>query len=135
MRKIKFRGWHIAKKTMFSAETMVEDQLTLLPTGNFINVSGQSTKLSIVFPRDKFIPLQYTGFKDKDGKEAYFGDLEKFITGIFEICWGTIKGRIFLHSLDDKGTSCFMDGEMIPKGKIIGNIYENPELLKKKDEK
>lgn len=58
MREIKFRGWHTKQKKMYSAEEMASDQLTLLPTGEFINVSGSSTKLSTIYPKDMFIPLQ-----------------------------------------------------------------------------
>ncbi len=64
LREIKFREWHVTQKRMFFAEEMAVDQLTLLPTGNFINVHGGSTRLSEIYERDDFIPLQYTGLKD-----------------------------------------------------------------------
>lgn len=65
--------------------------------------------------------MQYTGFKDKNGKEIYEGDLidygngrfkpVEFIDGCFCICKITSMPKLMT---------------LFP---IIGNIYENPELL------
>jgi hypothetical protein len=142
MRDIKFRGWHSTQKKMYSAEQMANDQLTLLPTGEFINVNGRSTSLSMIYPKDKFIPLQCTGLKDKNGKEIYEGDLvrqkQKFADGyqIFLIAWGHIgwfpelkarKLEKMMHKIEGENDADWEQFE------VIGNIYENPELLKGED--
>ena len=130
MREIKFKGWHTVQKVMFSAETMAGDQLTLLPTGKFINVHSSSTRLSETYPPDIFIPLQYTGLKDKNGKESYHKDIVDFrhtrSTGYWVVEWNDSEAKHVLRSE--------LYGEIplqqIKEGFIIGNIYENPELLK-----
>ena len=133
MREIKFRAWHVPQKTMYSAEVMAADQLTLLPTGSFINVHSTSTRLSEIYPADKFIPLQYTGLKDKNGKEIYEGDIllvELQPYGcpqidIFEVFWDTPSTRFKIRDKNQDGWSFDNTNKM----DVIGNIYENKELL------
>lgn len=134
MKKLKFRGWHIAHKKMFSAEEMAIDQLTLLTTGEFINVNGTSTKLSTIFPRDKFIPLQYVGCKDKFGKEVYEGDIVVLSIhgGKKVVTWYEpyASYRLSQISIVNEEFDKTYPMNFIERSEIIGNIYENPELLK-----
>jgi len=127
MRKIKFRAWSVGKNRMFSCEQMVEDQLTLLPDGRFINVSGDDTSLSIIFDRDRMIPMMFTGLIDKNGKEIYEGDIVKWRSihnkrvtdghiDAVEFTSGYWNLTPWIHEL----YSTHDDIE------VIGNIYENP---------
>jgi uncharacterized phage protein (TIGR01671 family) len=67
---------------------------------------------------------QYTGLKDCDGQELYEGDICELRTGYgmygTKGVVGFEKGEFYFTNLDEG-----LFGEF----KIIGNIYENPELL------
>ncbi len=143
-REIEFRGWHIKQKKMYSPEEMAQDQLTLLPTGQFINVSGKSTNLSKIFTYDEFLPLQFTGLLDKNGKKIFEGDvvemLDEWIDHYtlysnhqIEFGSGTFRlenGVPLLDCLDEESNFEKCDFE------IVGNIYENPNLiLEERDKK
>lgn len=126
MREIKFRAWDTSKKRMWGCNEMGRDELTINPDGRgFVNVNGQSAYLSEYMTH--LIPLQYTGLRDKNGREIFEGDIVKvktmdnkernndIVQYYDHACAFTAGGQGFIY---------FTEIE------IIGNIYENPELLK-----
>ena len=129
-REIKFRAWHPLLCDMF--ENVVIADGKALRRGYF------ATDLNTDFS-DKLIVMQYTGFKDKNGKEIYEGDIAKL--------WFDEGEEVFWHSFLVKFfEGCFIceflqgDTEEYPiyeywndsqDLEVIGNIYENPELLTK----
>ena len=66
--------------------------------------------------------MQYTGLKDKNKKEIYEGDILKDADFTFSV---EFIGGCFCKVLDGEGY-VIIDTDI----EIIGNIYENPELLK-----
>lgn len=96
MREIKFRAWDKEKKEMFN---------DIWIDGNFINMP-------------EYIVMQFTGLKDKNGKEIYEGDIVKNIDRVFEV---TFKDGYFSIIHNKKG---------LLYCEVIGNKYENSELLK-----
>ena len=149
MRQIKFKAWHSSQKKMYSSEQMVNDQLTLLPDGRFINVHGEKKELSIIYTT--MIPLQFTGYRDTEGKEIYHKDVitapyypftdngvQNYI-GVIEWIFGQWQYVLYCVNPTKRGisTGCntglndegVEDGGIVPF-RVIGNIYENEEYSK-----
>jgi len=83
------------------------------------------------------IPLQYTGLKDKNDKEIYEGDIVRYKNRIGEIHWHKYQASFdlkFLRNIEGEPYISLDEGlanNIWPfQLEIIGNIYENPELLK-----
>ncbi len=71
--------------------------------------------------------LQYTGLKDKNGKDIYEGDIVKGIINEKQDIWVIDMSNLYWHQ-SPKGFS--FDNSWI-RFRVIGNIYENPELVEK----
>ena len=85
---------------------------------------------------------QYTGLKDKNGKEIYDGDIIHIHHKFFEefnyvLKWNEEELRYYLYSIDKKNLNSIGGilevhlGSMINEIEVIGNIYDNPDLLEK----
>src|SRR3989304_9140917 len=79
----------------------------------------------------EFEIMQYTGLKDKNGKEIYEGDILRTNEHIDFIVWNEKKCG-FSYSNDKSNMSLpqWFEHGQYSGTEIIGNIYENPELLK-----
>lgn len=151
MREIKFRCWDKKTKKMRQVTEIVFN------TGFYMESNDNSVKLiwvkgqdiienkEIQIQREKdFILMQYTGLHDKNGKEIYEGDIVKvyfkkdawinnnkecgYKNGIIEYCVDCFI--VYIKNYKDKiyPLSAFGSRE-IKYLEVIGNIYDNPELL------
>lgn len=123
MREIKFRAWdkYLKRWTNYS----IADDLP-----RFYNKHTGCWKTD----RDgeRFILCQYTGIKDISGVEIYEGDI--FIARNSHNCKFKViyDGSRFIGVNYDRERVCYVDScykNGSSRLEIIGNIYENPELL------
>lgn len=130
MKELKFRAWHKEQKKMYSAEEMGQDQLTLMTDGRgFANISGVDTKLSRIDDGRTMIPLQYTGLKDSYAKEEYFGDIIREEDGTIRIIEDGCSAVLFRNPQVTFDIKYFWE---LKQHEVIGNIYENPEIMEAK---
>ena len=133
MREIKFRAWDKADKMMYAAMTSLHfDGIPHAAT--FIGALGDERTVRA----ENLELMQYAGLKDKNGKEIYEGDIlgreehecmdGQPVNSYLDTCqviwhqsawycdfWGNEN-----LSIDDYDSTT---------GEVIGNIYENPELV------
>ena len=122
MREIKFRAWDKLNKEMFNVES--------------INFQERRVYKDVVSYRNfnDIELMQYTGLKDKNNKEIYEGDIlsdgndEKPYKVIFE------NGSFRAEFEGDFEEYSFDLIDIVAQGcEVVGNIYENSELIKECD--
>src|SRR5688572_21664418 len=122
MREIKFRVYCYADDNK---------QMVYLTNGEFDNGYWFSCPAGIVHIDEYLSPLmQFTGLKDKNGKQIYEGDIfySRFLGINVAVEWEEKYGQFTANGLE------FNVELNLNKIEIIGNIYENPELLSSEQE-
>lgn len=105
MREIKFRAWD-EENGMYVVQNLYFDK-----EGN-LAMPYHTEKMGVYV-------MQYTGLKDKNGKEIYEGDI--------------VYSTYYRHNIEIEDIFTMYKWFDYPESEefeIIGNIYENPELLK-----
>lgn len=72
---------------------------------------------------------EFTGKLDKNKKKIFEGDICKSIDGLFLIRWDSAKAAFVMDFYDYPQETLYLE-EMQDDTEIIGNIHDNPELLK-----
>ena len=149
MREIKFRAWDKKYKHMRLFDSHKDG--ILYASSEFCVSSGYDSYDSPTFEEDTsddYEIMQYTGLKDKNGKEIYEGDILKINYGIpsttdtLQVVWYSdyyleleSERNIsycgwFFKNIRGNGCSGPAGVEFQDDLEVIGNIHENSELLK-----
>lgn len=133
MRELKFRAWDKRNNCWYTPGTGFEVHWL---GGIVTHEDGESTGWAGDIP---FEVMQFTGLKDRNGTPIYDGDIirvepssfaaERYKTGtkIEKVYWEEDWGGWLPFNYDLRDSS---DDYLPERSEVIGNIYENPDLLK-----
>ena len=112
MREIKFRVWDKDNKCWYHSP-----QLVIRPYSGKVNDGATTPNIGL---------MQYTGLKDKNGKEIYEGDIIH--------CWGGEYYQGYWEYnqkfvVEFGWTQSMWEMLHVENIEVIGNIHDNPELL------
>lgn len=128
----KYRAWDSANKEMF------KDTFAITENGQVVVVEQESVASSpdYVFVYHLVI-MQSTGLKDKNGKEVFVGDIIKCTRGcLHEVYIEKEYGGTYFGGMPAVYLKGLREGyAWTEHEEIIGNIYENKDILEVIDEK
>lgn len=144
MREIKFRAWDKTRNKMhfdytFDITTADRDDVDfevrhVVFNGSLFKITKASWGTNDDEPEfvsHDFVLMQYTGLKDKNGVEIWEGDIVRTDNGVAQV---TFNSWSFSITRDGQETSQDYFPEdhrrYIRSCEVIGNIYQNKELLK-----
>lgn len=156
-REIKFRAWDNAASMMLSSDDIA---IALQLNGDVLPLDLFASSVGMLALRrspknERYTLMQFTGLHDKNGKEIYEGDIvfnanKHLLTLVNEyprtyvVEWR--EGKYNEENTWLRNTPGFIFRKLNPVGKrymelifnqsqieIVGNIYENPELLKEEN--
>ena len=126
MKKIKFRAYLKDTNEMVTVGAMDWDH-----EGNLLCLNYPKGKDYFGY-EDDIALMQYTGYKDVFSNEIYEGDIVRYDKKLFEVIWMRSGFCIscIVPNNDYYLNYCLPVANNEEDMEVIGNIYENPDLLK-----
>lgn len=140
-REIKFRAWNKRNKKMYykvmvgmwgSKEVMDDENYTACMIYEYSNDNPKIGEWLHFEPCDDMELMEYTGHKDKNGKEIYEGDIIVYWDGVeerYKLAVIKFDEGSFIMINDRISWNIYLTDEN-DEIKIVGNICENKDLLK-----
>ncbi|BAV78982.1 YopX protein [Streptococcus sp. NPS 308] len=126
----RFRVWDNEKKKFV-------EHFFITDNGLICNMEKPRSDHKLLIPVEKseLILMQSTGLFDKNGKEVFVGDIVKCTRGcLHEVYLEKEYGGTFIGGMPAIYLKGLREGyAWTEHEEIIGNIYENPELLEEKE--
>lgn len=133
---LKFRAWNKEEGKMYYMSPIVGSYFF---TPEFSDGFLITKDMGEVFMDDNFEKSQHTGFKDNKGNDIYFGDVVKFkffdkndpssLQEDFALITTCLSNGVAL--LYDGHVEQYWEDDELWIVEVIGNSYQNPELLEK----
>lgn len=131
MGRLKFRAWDKNKQKMYTAsELIIWDNKVY---ANDIRDLTHEVLNGWVIDEDYL--MQSTGIFDKDGVEIFEGDILELkdgdeVLGNAKLVWNKWQAVLAVEAIGVEDATAFSELiDDISSYRVIGNIYENPELL------
>lgn len=149
---IKFKAWHISEQKMCDVKVLTDEGAFLIGVNKGEDVEYFNGGLVVEAPKEgrfcphiDFVLLQYTWINDKNGKEIYTDHLlsnGELIFRVYQTYGGFIikswywsenttdlipTDQLIFQPLSDLQTANYISESC----EIIGDTYQNPELIKK----
>lgn len=134
MREPKFRAWDEQKKVMHYdfqfIRSGIEGNDWIVFTSDKHDLKHEPHPFQDAYFAQQLKIMEFTGLKDRQGKEIYEGDFLKDDLGCGEVKW-IPEHCAFMIKTDkmylrlEAGNGVSLTGT-----EVVGNVYENPELIK-----
>lgn len=135
MRDIKFRVWDKELKKMHICGEDVHDEITFENETNKAYYYNLQNGCGSLREDSDYVLMQYIGLKDKNETEIYEGDIVRILGGEYEQGFYEWDETVIIKDLIYDGFNLMMTINQIGNGaiEVIGNIYENKNLLRQED--